>query len=306
MKTRASFSLYESITRDILSELERGVAPWVKPWTATGGAMMSLPYNAATQKRYRGINVLILWHAAMRKGFRRPVWIGYHQAQELGGYVKKNEKSTAIVYGATFVPKEERTKPEEEQQRVPFLKRRIVFNVEQTAGLPDHLSRIPEPAPLADAIAHVEAFLRAVGAQVRHGADRACYLPALDSIVLPEPNAFESAPHYYATSLHEHVHWTGHQSRLDRDLSGRFGTASYAAEELVAELGAAYLCALLAIPGQLRHAEYIGSWIKLLHDNQRAIFTAASRATDAAAFLSGKGGLAPEPEEAEEDGEETP
>ncbi len=305
MKMRGSFSLYETITRDILAELEQGVAPWVKPWTAQGGGTMSLPYNAATHKRYRGVNVLILWHAAMRKGYRPNAWIGYHQAQELGGYVKKNEKSTSIVYGATFVPKEERGKPEEEQQHVPFLKRRIVFNVEQTAGLPEEMCRIPEPKPLADAIAQVEAFLRAVGAQVRHGGDRAFYSPPSDFIALPEPNAFESAPHYYATSLHEHVHWTGHASRLDRDLSGRFGTASYAAEELVAELGAAYLCAQLAIPGQLRHAEYLGSWVKLLQDSQRAIFTAASRATDAAAYLSEKSGLPPESEEAQ-DGEDEP
>lgn len=297
-------SLYETVTQDILAELEQGVAPWVKPWTTTGGASPLLPYNATTQKRYRGINVLILWHAAMRRGYRSPAWVGYHQAQELGGHVKRDEKSTSIVYGSTFVPKEERTKPEEEQQHVPFLKRRLVFNVEQTAALPEHLSRIPEPVPLVDAIAHVEAFLRAVGAQVCHGGDRACYLPALDSIALPEPNAFESAPHYYATSLHEHVHWTGHQSRLDRDLSGRFGTAAYAAEELVAELGAAYLCAQLSIPGRLRHAEYLGSWVSLLHDNQRAIFTAAARATDAATYLSGKGGLAPEPEEAQDEGDE--
>ena len=158
MKTRDS--LYETITNDIIAELEQGVAPWVKPWTAEGGGVPLLPYNAMTHKRYRGVNVLILWHASMLKGYRNPAWIGFHQAHALGGHVKKDEKSTVIVYGSTFVPKEERRKPEEEQKRVPFLKKRIVFNVEQTAGLPDHVYRIPDRVPIANAIEHVEAFLR--------------------------------------------------------------------------------------------------------------------------------------------------
>lgn len=304
MKTRDS--LYETITNDIIAELEQGVAPWVKPWTAEGGGVPLLPYNAQTHKRYRGVNVLILWRASMLKGYRNPAWIGFHQAHALGGHVKKDEKSTVIVYGSTFVPKEERHKPEEEQKRVPFLKKRIVFNVEQTAGLPEHVYRIPDRVPIANAIEHVEAFLRKIGANVLHGGNRAGYSPLFDIVTLPEPETFESAAHYYATSLHEHAHWSGHKKRLDRDLSGRFGDESYAAEELVAELAAAYLCAQLSIPGRLRHAEYIGSWLKILKSDQRAIFTAAARATDAARYLEAKGGLAPEPEGAQEDEEETP
>lgn len=304
MKANAHGSLYETITNDILAELEKGVAPWVKPWDASpGGETLLLPHNALTRKRYRGVNILILWRAALRKGYRHSAWIGFHQARELGGHVRKGETATPIVYGSTFVPKEERGKPEEEQQRVPFLKKRVVFNVEQIAGLPEDLSRIPEPVPLPDASAGVERFLRTVGAQVRHGGDRAFYSPPFDFIALPNPEAFESAPFYYATSLHEHAHWTGHESRLDRDLTGRFGEPSYAAEELVAELAAAYLCAQLSIPGRLRHAEYLGSWIKLLHDNHRAIFAAASRATDAAEYLSERGGASVS-SGAEEDGEE--
>lgn len=307
MTANAHGSLYETITNDILAELESGVAPWVKPWNASpGGETFLLPYNALTRRKYRGVNILILWRAAMRKGYRHPAWIGFHQAHELGGHVRKGETATPIVYGSTFVPKDERDKPEEEQQRVPFLKKRIVFNVGQTAGLPEDLSRIPEPVPLPDAIAGVEAFLRTVGAQVRHGGDRAFYSPPFDFIALPNPEAFESAPHYYATSLHEHAHWTGHESRLDRDLSGRFGDPSYAAEELVAELAAAYLCAQLSIPGRLRHAEYLGSWIKLLHDNHRALFTAASKATDAALYLSERGGATVLTEAEEASGEDAP
>lgn len=307
MKANAHGSLYETITNDILAELEKGVAPWVKPWDASpGGETLLLPHNALTRKRYRGVNILILWRAALRKGYRHSAWIGFHQARELGGHVRKGETATPIVYGSTFVPKEERGKPEEEQQRVPFLKKRVVFNVEQIAGLPEDLSRIPEPVPLPDASAGVERFLRTVGAQVRHGGDRAFYSPPFDFIALPNPEAFESAPFYYATSLHEHAHWTGHESRLDRDLTGRFGEPSYAAEELVAELAAAYLCAQLSIPGRLRHAEYLGSWIKLLRDNHRAIFAAAARATDAALYLSERGGATVPTEAEEESGEDAP
>ena len=133
----ARYSLYQTITNDMLAELKRGVAPWVRPWESGGSALPLLPYNALTRKPYHGVTVLILWHAALLKGYRSPAWIGFHQAQELGGHVKKDEKSTVIVYGSTFAPKEERGKPEEEQKRVPFLKKRIVFNVEQTPGLPE-------------------------------------------------------------------------------------------------------------------------------------------------------------------------
>ncbi len=176
-----------------------------------------------------------------------------------------------------------------------------VFNVEQVAGLPESVAPLPQPVSLPDALAHVEAFLQTLGADVRHGGDRACYVPALDGIRLPPPEAFESAAHYYGTSLHEHAHWTGHTSRLNRDLAGRFGEAAYAAEELVAELGAAFLCAALSIPGRLRHAEYLGSWLKLLRHDARAIFTAASKATAAARYLEEQGGLStPVEDETEE------
>ena len=206
---KARDSLYETITNDILTELQQGVAPWVQPWTA-GSGMPLMPYNATSKRRYRGVNVLLLWRASRLKGYRHPAWIGYHQAHELGGYVKKGEKATTVVYASTFIPKTERDKPEEEQERVPFLKWRDVFNVEQTANLPDPLTQRPEPKPLPEAIAAVEALLRAVGAKVLHGGNRAFYSPRFDLITLPEPSAFKSAPDYYATSLHEHGHWTGH------------------------------------------------------------------------------------------------
>ena len=237
------------------------------------------------------------------KGYRHPAWIGYHQAYERGGYVRKGEKATIVVYASTFTPKEDRGKAEEDQRKIPFLKWRDVFNVEQTANLPASLTSLPEPKPLSEAIEEVEVFLRTIGANVVHGGERAAYSPHLDRIVLPEPGAFTSAPDYYATSLHEHTHWAGHKSRLNRDLSGRFGDDSYAAEELVAELGAAYLSATLSIPGKLQHAEYIGNWIMLLQHDSRAIFTAASKGAEAARYLEEKGGLGGKEGEPEKNGE---
>ena len=218
--------------------------------------------------------------------------------------MKRGEKATQIVYAKTFTPKEDREKPEDEQRTIPFLTWRDVFNVEQTANLPERLTALPTPKPLPEAIEQVEAFLKAIGAKVLHGGNRAFYAPRLDLITLPEPARFESAPHYYATSLHEHAHWSGHPSRLNRDLTGRFGTEAYAGEELVAELTAAYLCALLSIPGQLRHAEYLGHWITLLTADAKAIFTAAGKATEAARYLEEKGGRGVEEGEPEENGEE--
>lgn len=287
---KAHDSLYESITNDILEELKQGVAPWVKPWESEKGGLPTLPFNAASGHRYQGINILLLWRASHVKGYASPAWIGYHQARERGGYVRRGEKATVVVYASTFTPKEDREKAEEDQRKIPFLKWRDVFNVEQTANLPASLSYLPKPKPLSEAIEGVEMFLRTLGAHVVHGGERAAYSPHCDRIVLPEPDAFKSAPDYYATSLHEHAHWTGHKSRLNRDLSGRFGDESYAAEELVAELGAAYLSATLSIPGKLQHAEYIGNWIALLQHDSRAIFTAASKGAEAARFLEEKGG----------------
>lgn len=293
-------SLYDTITAALVAELEHGVAPWVKPWTATGGGAALLPYNTLTRKRYQGVNILILWHAALTKGYASPAWIGYHQARDAGGYVRKGEHATTIVYGSTFVPKEDRDKPEEEQRLVPFLSRRRVFNVEQTANLPAGLTAATELKRLPDALADAAAFLRAVGAKVLHGGDQACYSPRFDLITLPDPQQFESAAHYVATSLHEHAHWTGHPSRLNRDLSGRFGGEAYAGEELIAELTAAFLCARLAVPGRLRHAEYLGHWIGLLRHDGRALFTAAAKATEAAGYLERKGGLLSEADPEEE------
>ena len=273
-------NVYEQVTARIIAELEQGTVPWVKPWKGSGIA--DLPYNAATARRYNGVNVLLLWGTALEKGYRHAAWLTYLQAKTLGGQVKKGERATGIVYAGSSV-KETKT-GEEEKRR--FLRFHSIFNVEQVDGLPERIAGITAPPrPIDDALAEADVFIGLLGANIRHGGNRAAYAPEIDCILLPLREQFESDAHYLAVKLHEHGHWTGHKSRLERDLTGRFGGEAYAAEELVAELTAAFLCAELAIPGRLRHPEYIASWLKVLGEDKRAIFTAASKATEAANYM---------------------
>jgi antirestriction protein ArdC len=275
-------SVYEVVTVSIIEELKHDLVPWVRPWTTTGSA---LPHNAVSQRAYTGINVLLLWSTAAERGYPSPAWLTYKQAIELGGIVNRGEKSTAIVYASTVNKKERDASGEEIEKHISFLKFYHVFNVAQTSGLPDNMYTLASRKPLDARLWHADAFLKRVGAPVRHGGDKAYYSPAGDFVVLPRFEDFISPAHYYATSLHEHVHYSGHPTRLNRDLNGRFGTRSYAAEELVAELGAAFLCAFLDINAELRHASYIASWLELLQHDSRAIFTAAGQATKAANYL---------------------
>jgi antirestriction protein ArdC len=283
-----SSRIHEEVTGKIVAELEQGVAPWVKPWKS-GSAGPCLPVNAATRRAYRGVNILTLWGAAAAGGYPLPRWLTFRQARELGGFIRKGERATPIVLVKQMTVGESGDAAEEAGEdgtrQVTFLRYFWVFNVAQADGLPASLRAVPEPEPEGERHGRAEAFLAALGAEVRHGGDRACYVPSLDVVMLPPFAAFEGPGHYYATSLHEHAHWSGHPSRLDRDLSGRFGSRAYAAEELIAELTAAFLCAELGIEGRLRHAEYIGSWLELLRTDAKAVFTAASQASRAADWL---------------------
>lgn len=277
-----SMSVYETVTNAIIEDLKRGVVPWVRPWKT---AVTPFPHNAVSQRSYSGVNVLLLWATASERGYGNPAWLTFKQAQQLGGTVKKGEKATAIVYASTVVKTDRNDNGEEIEKEMSFLKFYSVFNVDQTLGLPERLYGMPDPKPIGQRLVDVEVFLRQIGATIQHGGDRAYYSPDKDVIVLPNSEDFETVGHYYATSLHEHVHFSGHEKRLNRDFSGRFGSRSYAAEELVAELGAAYLCAALHITGELRHASYIASWLDLLENDRKAIFTAASAASKAADYL---------------------
>lgn len=279
-------SLYEAVTKRIVRELEAGVAPWVKPWSVRGFA--GLPVNLISGRAYSGVNVLTLWLEGMERGFKHPGWLTFKQAKELGGSVMKGEKGVRIVYASSYLKTETDETGEESERTISYLKSYTVFNVEQTQGLPEPCYQQPKSKPLAEANEDAERFLQASGAEIRHGGKRAFYQATYDYIRLPQPQDFTESSAYYATALHELVHWTGHPSRLSRDLSGRFGSDAYAAEELVAELAGAFLCAHLEIPGKLQHAEYLAHWLKLLKADARAIFSAARLATEAAEYLKVK------------------
>ena len=279
-------SVYETVTSNIIAELDRGVVPWVRPWSASP---LQLPHNASSGRHYHGVNVILLWHAAAARGYLSPAWLTFKQVKYLGGCVKKGEKATSIVYAATDHPKEDTASEDESEKKRFFLRFYSVFNVEQTEGLPERCFPVSESKSPGERLFRAEAFVLRLGAAVRHGDDHAYYTLKDDLIVLPKMEDFASIGHYFATSLHEHVHWSGHPKRLDRNLLGRFGTRAYAAEELIAELGAAFLCAELQIPGELRHASYIASWLELMQNDRAAIFTAAGAASKAAEYLCSLG-----------------
>lgn len=267
--------LYESVTRNIIADLDKGVAPWVKPWKSgnSGGIM---PINAATRRYYTGINVLILWSARDEHSYPSPQWMTFKQALDKGGYVRKGEKGTAVI----FVKKLTFNEGDEDERKIFMHRSFTVFNVAQIEELPKEEASetiIPEDA--------ASTFVAATLADIRVAGDMAGYIPSKDYITLPPAAAFTSMGSYFATTLHELGHWSGHESRLKRELSTRFGTEAYAAEELVAELASAFLCAELGVQGELRHSGYIDHWIKLLKSDPRAIFTAASKASQAANYL---------------------
>jgi antirestriction protein ArdC len=282
-------SLYQEITDKIIAELEAGRVPWVQPWgTAAAKAPLTMPKNAATRHQYSGINVLILWSAVIEHGFSSQNWLTFRQALGLGGHVRKGERGTTVVYADRFVPDEERQRAErdgDEPNAIPFLKRFTVFNTEQCENLPPELANAPAPVPEGLILPHAEALIAATGADFRIGGDRAFYNTVHDFIQVPRPEAYFEAINWHRTALHELGHWSGHPSRLNRDLSGNFGSALYAKEELVAEMTSAFVCASLGIVPTVRHADYIGSWLEVLRDDERAIVRAASAASKAADFL---------------------
>lgn len=279
-------SLYDEVTATIIGQLEEGVFPWVRPWSKAK-ASLGLPRNAVTKRAYSGINVLILWGAVIEGGYPSQDWLTFRQAQAVGGSVRKGERGRTVFYADRFTPKDEREQVEsgEEARSIPFLKRFTVFNAAQCDGLPEGL--VTQPAPLPERELHraAEDLIAATGADFRLGGAKAFYSPSGDFVMVPPQPAFHRQIDYYRTALHELGHWTGHGSRLDRDQTGRFGSAPYAREELVAELASAFLCAALGIEPTVRHADYLGSWLEVLRADNRAIFRAASQASKAAEFL---------------------
>ncbi len=283
-------NLYQEITDKIIAELDQGRVPWVQPWGSAGfTAPLGLPQNAATGRKYSGINILILWSAVAERGFSGQRWLTFRQALSLGGHVRKGEKGITVVFADRFVPDRERARAEEagdEPEAIPFLKRFTVFNTDQCEGLPAEAAPPPpEPLPEHRILPQIEALMRASGADIRIGGNRAYYVPSADYIQVPPMSAFFVPLNWHRTVLHEMVHFSGHSSRLNRDQSGTFGSSAYSFEEIVAETGCAFLCASLSITPTVRHSDYIGAWLDVMRSDNRAIIRAASAASKAADYL---------------------
>lgn len=282
-------SPYDEITQAIIADLKAGRFPWAQPWGATGvAAPIGLPRNAASARAYSGINILILWGAAVARGFSCQNWLTFRQAAALGGAVRKGERGTTVVYADRFVPKADAASGSAGDPRaIHFLKCFTVFSTDQCDGLPEGLATVPPPLPEGMILPRVQALIAASGADLRIGGDQAYYAPSIDIVQVPRPEAFFHAIDWHRTALHELGHWTGHRSRLARDQQGRFGSPGYAREELVAELCAAFCCATLGIRPTVRHADYLGGWLDVLREDARAIVRAASAASKAADLLLG-------------------
>lgn len=284
-------SLYDDITNKIIAELEAGRVPWVQPWgTGATKAPLALPKSAATGRQYSGINILILWGAATARAFTGQSWLTFRQALSLGGHVRKDERGTTVVYADRFVPADERRRASEngeEASAVAFLKRFTVFNTDQCDGLPSEIATTAPPPPPGLIEPRVESLIRATGIDFRIGGNWAFYAPEEDYVQVPPPQAYFEPINWHRTALHELAHASGHPSRLNRDLSGSYGTRKYAFEELVAEISSAFSCASLGIVPTVRHADYVASWLDVLHEDNRAIVRAASQASKVADYLLG-------------------
>lgn len=281
-------NIFERITNQIVAAIEAGALDYSMPWHQTGKSL-DCPHNAITGRAYRGLNVVTLWMDGHVAGFQTGQWATYRQWNEHGAQVRKGERGTPVFFWQQRGNGDTEHDDGEDRRRLGFIAKAFtVFNVEQVDGYtPD---AIPE---LSDTERHAraEGFIRQVGATIQHGGDRAYYSPGLDTIQMPEFRQFKTSNGYYATLAHELIHWSGAKHRLDRNLSNRFGSADYAMEELIAELGAAFTCARLGLKTEPRrdHAPYVGSWLKALRGDSRAIFTAASKAQQAADYLAEAG-----------------
>lgn len=296
--TTEKFDPYQAVTDQVIALLEAGVAPWRKPWSAEFG----MPRSLTTGKVYRGINPLLLAMSAAEKGFTSPFWITYKAATERGGQVRKGSKSTLVIFWKQFLDKVEVDKNGNPKARF-VLRTYRVFNLDQIdpqegeagAKWAQSLPEIAMPAADHDPIADCEAVAAAYlvnGPAISFGAGHAAYSPTTDHLVMPDLSAFDSAEEYYSTLFHELTHSTGHKDRLNREgVTGatHFGDALYSKEELVAEMGAAFLAGHTGIaPATLENsASYLQSWIKVLKGDSKLIVQAAAQAQRAADLVQG-------------------
>ncbi|WP_019199722.1 ArdC family protein [Afipia birgiae] len=290
--------IYQRVTDIIIRDLEQGTRSWTKPWTTTSKDSDSIRPLRHDGTPYRGINVLILWSEAIEHGYTSSTWMTYRQAQALGAQVRKGEHGATVVYAKTIERIDgDLTTGDEAVTRIPMLRAYTVFNTDQIDGLP--VATPAQPSAITESVStrieRADAFIAATRATIVHRGNRACYIPSADRIEMPPYGQFIDTPTasaaegYYATVLHELVHWTSPSHRCDRDLGKRFGDHAYAREELVAEIGAAFLCADLSITLEPRpdHAAYLGNWLAVLKSDKRAIFTAAALAQKAVDWLTG-------------------
>nr|WP_309402244.1 ArdC family protein [Aminobacter niigataensis]WMD00186.1 ArdC family protein [Aminobacter niigataensis] len=290
-ESKPRVDIYAKITDRIVADLEKGVRPWVKPWSAantTGRITRPLRHNGLP---YQGINTLLLWSEAVARGFVSPTWMTFKQSVELGGHVRKGETGSMVVYASRFTRTETDAKGEEVERGIPFLKAYTVFCADQIDDLPAQY--YGNAAPVSDPverIEHADAFFTNTGAVIRHGGDKAFFNLALDIVQMPPFESFRDAPSYYATLGHELTHWVGAEKRLDRNLSRYHKDRSFRAhEELVADLGGCFLAADLGIVPELEprldHASYLASWLEILKNEKRFIFAAAAHAQRAVNYL---------------------
>ncbi|HBR5710715.1 MULTISPECIES: ArdC family protein [Enterobacteriaceae] len=280
--TRTKTDIYQTVTDSIIAALETGVKPWACPWQRTPG-MSGLPSNYATGMGYSGMNIMLLWCSASEQGFNDSRWMTYKQAKAEGGQVRKGEHGTTAIFYTML----ERENNEGETEYIPMLKTFTVFNVEQIDGLTLSDEAV-FPAETFEPLPQAEALFRNSGATIIAKGQNAFFAPSTDEIHLPERRLFSDAANFYATGMHELVHWSGAKSRLNREMKGKFGSEDYAFEELIAELGSAFLMADLGIVGEVQHESYIASWLKALRNDKRYIFKAASAASKAHRYLMDK------------------
>ncbi len=288
--TAPKADVYERVTSQIVNAIEQGVSTWRMPWHTSGKFSFS-PINVTSKKPYRGVNTLCLWAASQARGYERGEWGTYNQWQERGAQVRRGEKATTVVFWK-FANNSAETQEDNEEHtgtgsRLLFTRGYSVFNATQVDG---YAPKSDVGTPIEQRIERAEVFFGQINARVTHQGNRAFYSPAEDSITLPPFGAFFTPVDYYSTRAHETGHWTSQTDRCNRELGKRFGDNAYSVEELVAELTAAFTLAHLGLSSEPRpdHAQYIGSWLKVLKADKRAIFTAASKAQQAADFLMGR------------------
>lgn len=293
----SNFDMYQYVTDRIVAALENGTAPWVRPWKHVAGSQVigGYPSNLVSKKPYKGINIFLLWLTSMEHGYTDTRWCTFNAIKNVGGHVRKGEHSTLIVFWK-FIDRSQTvtTKNDDGDEitetrmgKVPLIRYYRVFNAEQ-CELPERYKLKTEESQEEQTdgrIPEVEEFISGTGADIVYGGDRACYTPLTDRIAVPNLSSFDSPEAFYATNFHELTHWTGKKERTDRPLINRFGDEAYAFEELIAEMGSAFLCAHFGVEGQLQHENYVGNWIKILKDNKYAVFTASSKARTATEWM---------------------